>query len=109
MLVGKLNIMRPVPRVDVVLALAQVVANVSLGVSPRGLLWLMRACQAYAAVQGRDYVLPDDVKKLAVPVFAHRIITRTGYGVAGKAAQVVSDLLRAVPVRTEDPNGEKIG
>ena len=84
-------------------------ADVSLGVSPRGLLWLMRACQAYAAVQGRDYVLPDDVKKLAVPVFAHRIITRTGYGVAGKAAQVVNDLLRAVPVPTEDPNADKIG
>jgi len=82
--------------------------DVSLGVSPRGLLWLMRACQAYAAVQGRDYVLPDDVKKLAVPVFAHRIITRTGYGVAGKAAQVVSDLLRSVAVPTEDPNAEKL-
>ncbi len=82
--------------------------DVSLGVSPRGLLWLMRACQAYAAVQGRDYVLPDDVKKLAVPVFAHRIITRTGYGVAGKAAQVVNELLRAVAVPTEDPAADKI-
>ena len=83
-------------------------ADVSLGVSPRGLLWLMRACQAYAAVKGRDYVLPDDVKKLAVPVFAHRIITRTGYGVAGKAAQVVSDLLHSVAVPTEDPTANKI-
>ena len=53
-------------------------------------------------------VLPDDVKKLAVPVFAHRIITRTGYGVAGKAAQVVNDLLRSVAVPTEDPNAEKL-
>ena len=82
-------------------------ADVSLGVSPRGLLWLMRACQAYAAVKGRDYVLPDDVKTLAVPVFAHRIITRTGYGVSGKAAQVVSDLLKSVPVPTEDPALDK--
>ena len=106
----KVEVSEPVRRYMVNLTEAtRNAADVSLGVSPRGLLWLMRACQAYAAVQGRDYVLPDDVKKLAVPVFAHRIITRTGYGVAGKAAQVVSDLLRAVPVPTEDPNAEKIG
>ena len=105
----KVEVSEPVRRYMVNLTEAtRNAADVSLGVSPRGLLWLMRACQAYAAVQGRDYVLPDDVKKLAVPVFAHRIITRTGYGVAGKAAQVVNDLLRAVPVPTEDPNAEKI-
>lgn len=105
----KVEVSEPVRRYMVNLTEAtRNAADVSLGVSPRGLLWLMRACQAYAAVQGRDYVLPDDVKKLAVPVFAHRIITRTGYGVAGKAAQVVNDLLRSVAVPTEDPNAEKL-
>ena len=105
----KVEVSEPVRRYMVNLTAAtRNAADVSLGVSPRGLLWLMRACQAYAAVQGRDYVLPDDVKKLAVPVFAHRIITRTGYGVAGKAAQVVNDLLRSVAVPTEDPNAEKL-
>ncbi len=105
----KVEVSEPVRRYMVNLTEAtRNAADVSLGVSPRGLLWLMRACQAYAAVQGRDYVLPDDVKKLAVHVFAHRIITRTGYGVAGKAAQVVNDLLRAVAVPTEDPNADKI-
>ena len=105
----KVEVSEPVRRYMVTLTEAtRNAADVSLGVSPRGLLWLMRACQAYAAVQGRDYVLPDDVKKLAVPVFAHRIITRTGYGVAGKAAQVVNDLLRSVAVPTEDPNAEKL-
>lgn len=105
----KVEVSEPVRRYMVTLTEAtRNAADVSLGVSPRGLLWLMRACQAYAAVQGRDYVLPDDVKKLAVPVFAHRIITRTGYGVAGKAAQVVGDLLRSVAVPTEDPNAEKL-
>ena len=69
--------------------------------SPQGIL-------AYAAVKGRDYVQPDDVKKLAAPVFAHRLITKTGYGVSGKAAQVVSELLKAVPVPTEDPLADKI-
>ena len=98
----KVEVSEPVRRYMVTLTEAtRNAADVSLGVSPRGLLWLMRACQAYAAVQGRDYVLPDDVKKLAVPVFAHRIITRTGYGVAGKAAQVVNDLLRSVAVPTQ--------
>ena len=48
-----------------------------LGVSPRATLALMRASQAYAAIRERDYVLPDDVKKVAVPVLSHRIITRS--------------------------------
>ncbi len=48
-----------------------------LGVSPRGTLALMRAAQAYAAIQNRDFVLPDDVKKVAVPVLSHRILTKS--------------------------------
>ncbi len=50
-------------------------SSIRLGVSPRGSLALMRASQAYAAIHGRDYVLPDDVKAVAVPVLSHRIIT----------------------------------
>ncbi|MBQ8401440.1 MAG: MoxR family ATPase, partial [Clostridia bacterium] len=48
-----------------------------LGVSPRGSLALMKAAQVYAGMMGRDFVLPDDVKKVAVPVMAHRVIVRT--------------------------------
>jgi MoxR-like ATPase len=48
-----------------------------LGVSPRGSLALMKAAQVYAGMMGRDFVLPDDVKKIAVPVMAHRVIVRT--------------------------------
>ncbi len=48
-----------------------------LGVSPRATLAMMRASQAYAAILGRDYVLPDDVKKISIPVLSHRIITRS--------------------------------
>lgn len=51
--------------------------RIRLGSSPRGSLALMRAAQAYAAINGRDYVIPDDVKAVAVPVLAHRIITRS--------------------------------
>ena len=51
--------------------------RIRLGVSPRGSLALMRASQAYAAMEGRDYVLPDDVKKTAIAVLSHRILART--------------------------------
>ena len=47
--------------------------DVHLGASPRGTLGLIRACQAWAAINGRDHVLPDDAKALAVPVLGHRI------------------------------------
>ena len=49
-----------------------------VGVSTRGALCLYRACQSLALIEGRDYVVPDDVKRLAVPVLAHRVITK-GY------------------------------
>ena len=51
--------------------------RIRLGVSPRASLALMRASQAYAAIEGRDYVLPDDVKKTATAVLSHRILART--------------------------------
>ena len=74
--------------------------RVRLGPSPRALLALMRACQAWAAIHGRDYVIPDDVKALAVPVLAHRIIMR-GLGGPGDAAAFVAELLERVAVPTE--------
>lgn len=52
-------------------------ARITLGVSPRGTLALLRAARTCAAVAGREYVIPDDVKRVAVPVLAHRIIART--------------------------------
>lgn len=51
--------------------------QIKMGISPRGTLALMRAAAAYAAIDGRDYVIPDDVKAVAVPVMAHRIISKT--------------------------------
>jgi MoxR-like ATPase len=52
-------------------------ADVYLGASPRGSLHLYKAAQALAAINGRDYVIPDDVKQLAVPVLGHRLIVRS--------------------------------
>ena len=73
-----------------------------LGVSPRGMLALLRVSQAYAAIQGRDYVIPDDVKKLAVPVMAHRVILRGLYGKAGENEAFIRELLDKIPAPTEN-------
>lgn len=74
--------------------------KVRLGPSPRALLALMRTCQALAAIRGRGYVIPDDVKELAVPVLAHRIILR-GVSYQTDAAGFVAGLLNRVAVPTE--------
>ena len=75
-------------------------SRVRLGPSPRALLALMRACQALAAIRGRDYVIPDDVKELAVPVLAHRIVMR-GLGLQGSGEDFVRELLTKIAVPTE--------
>lgn len=72
-----------------------------LGVSPRGMLALMRASQALALIQGRQYVIPDDVQRLAEPVLAHRVIPKGFSGGAGADRKIVQDALAATPVPTE--------
>ncbi len=74
--------------------------KVRLGPSPRALLALMRACQVYAAIHGRDYVIPDDVKALAVPVLAHRIVLR-GVNYQLNPEHFVRELLNKVDAPTE--------
>lgn len=74
--------------------------KVQLGPSPRALLALMRCCQALAAIRGRDYVIPDDVKELAVPVLAHRIVMR-GINYQSDSAAFLQELLRQTPAPTE--------
>ena len=63
-----------------------------VGASIRGALALYRACQAWALIEGRNYVVPDDVKRLAVPVLAHRVITK-GY-LHGSQRDAVESLVR---------------
>ena len=75
--------------------------KVRLGPSPRALLALLRCCQALAAIRGRDYVIPDDVKELAVPVLAHRIVLR-GVGSQNSAEDFVKTVLESVKVPTEE-------
>ena len=73
--------------------------DIYLGSKSRGTLSLSRACQAYAALQGRDYVLPDDVKDLAVPVLAHRIIVSPEARLRELGAdRIIQDIIHNIPV-----------
>jgi len=73
-------------------------SRVALGASPRGALALLKLARAQAALRRRDFVLPDDVKEMAVPVLAHRLILRPELWVAKiSPVQVVTDLLSQVP------------
>ena len=73
--------------------------DVALGASPRGSLALFRTTQALAFLRGRDYVLPDDVKDMADPVLAHRLILNASAKMKGvTASQVVSRILDAAPI-----------
>jgi MoxR-like ATPase len=75
--------------------------DVYLGASPRGSLALYRTGQAFAALAGRDYVIPDDIKAVAVPALAHRTIVKTAATVRDvDAALIVRELLDSVPVET---------
>ena len=73
-------------------------SRVALGASPRGALALLKLARAQAALRRRDFVLPDDVKEMAVPVLAHRLILRPELWVAKiSPIEVVTDLLARVP------------
>ena len=70
------------------------------GVSPRGTLALLRASQGYAMVQGRDFVVPEDFKAVAVPVLAHRMISDTSY--TEERESFINGLLNSIALPTED-------
>jgi MoxR-like ATPase len=74
--------------------------DISLGASTRAAIGLYRAGQASALIDGRDYVVPDDVKTLAVPVLAHRLIAKSGGlgGPTAATAEAVRDVLKQVPI-----------
>lgn len=76
--------------------------QLSLGVSPRGSLMLYRAAQAMAFLEGRSFTIPDDFKRLAVPVFAHRVVVNARYSSTLKASEqtehIVSEIVDNVTV-----------
>ena len=75
---------------------------VTIGASPRAALALYRASEAHAAIQGRDYVEPDDVKLLAAPALAHRLLLTTRARLAGQTGDsVMAEILKATPTPVE--------
>lgn len=83
--------------------------EVYLGASPRGSLALIRTAQALAAMHKRNYVLPDDIKLLAIPTLAHRVILGPGARLRSLTAQqIVEEILSGVPVPGGDPTGGQL-
>lgn len=76
--------------------------QVVMGVSPRGSLALLRCAKAYAWLDGRDYVIPDDVRALAVPVLAHRIVLGFNSGGTENTRKWMAQILSDIPVPTEE-------
>ena len=80
-------------------------SRVALGASPRGTLALFKLARAEAAIRGRDFVLPDDVKAMAAPALAHRLVLRPELWVSRLTPeQVVESLLQQVPAPATDPS-----
>ena len=75
------------------------IPEIRLGASPRSTLHLVRAARAQAALSGRDFVVPDDLHSVAVPVLAHRLVLTTEAHAARRSAtDVVRSVLHRVPV-----------
>jgi len=72
--------------------------EVALGVSTRGALTFFKACQALAMVQGRDFVVPEDIKRLAIPVLSHRIMMRDRRGDRAPEAMFIQRIVNEIPV-----------
>jgi len=77
--------------------------DIKLGASPRASLGLHLASQALAAIRGRNYVIPDDVKYLAVPALAHRLISKTEARLRGRSPEsIINKIVSAAPVPVEN-------
>jgi len=92
--------------VDYMLAVVEKTRNhesLALGVSPRGAQALYRAVQALALLEGREYAIPDDVKRLAVPVFAHRVVINTRTTLVQRRADVGERIIEEILSQVEVP------
>ncbi len=91
------------PMAEYLLSIAEATridSRIALGLSPRGLLALQQSARAFAAMQGRDYIIPEDVRKAAPSVMAHRLVTKGSAFLRNteKTAALVRELVDAVPV-----------
>jgi MoxR-like ATPase len=83
-----------------IVAATRAAEDLHVGVSPRGAISLCRAAQATALIEGRDYVVPDDIKRLAVPALAHRVISRGHLRTENREVLegIIRDLVESTPV-----------
>jgi MoxR-like ATPase len=77
--------------------------SLALGVSPRGAQALYRAAQALALAEGREYVIPDDIKRLAIPVFAHRVAINARASLAQRSTELSERILQEILTLVEVP------
>lgn len=75
--------------------------EVEVGCSPRATLALMKGSQAYAAINGRDYVVPEDVKKMSVPILSHRLILKNDYGFENGGEKIIEKILDKIETPIE--------
>ena len=104
--VKNIHVSQPIKRyiVDIVRATREHV-DIYLGASPRGSIGLFKAGQAFAAMSGRDFVLPDDIKSLVVPLLAHRMIVKPGAKLQEMSANIIiEEILSKIPVPTSVEN-----
>jgi MoxR-like ATPase len=96
----KIHISQPVEEyITTIVRATRSNASLRLGASPRGSLGLMRAGQALAALRERDYVLPDDIKSLAIPVLAHRLILKEEERLRGETPEhFLEEVIKQIPV-----------
>jgi MoxR-like ATPase len=106
-LIAAIGLEHPVRRYIVELARAtRDHPELSVGASPRAVEQMGDASRAFALLDGRDYVLPDDVKALAEPVFGHRLVPTTDARIRDReASEILREILRTVPVPTEFREG----
>ncbi len=92
--------------VDYILAIVERTRNhesLTLGVSPRGSQALFRAAQALALIEGRDFAVPDDVKRLAAPLFAHRVVINTRTTLVQRRAEAGERIIEEILSQVEVP------
>jgi MoxR-like ATPase len=104
-IVGQVYVSQAVQRYAIALTSAtRKSQELTLGASPRATLHLVRAAKASAAIEGRDYVLPDDIQRLARPVLAHRLLPGVEAAMSGRTTTAILEgLVAAVPVPQSQP------
>lgn len=78
--------------------------DIDVGCSPRATLALMKGSQAYAAINGRDYVIPEDVKNMSIPILSHRLILKSDYDLGNKGEKVIAEILDKIETPLETIN-----